>query len=195
MLILIGGFFALQSGSRRSFLSSQVARIEKRVGLFPISDPKLVHIQALEPENPMEFVWRIYLPANYKMTRVHRTDSSSSSSFGVSFGTPIETIVRVRIREKNGLVECFSDLGASSSLTGIQPPIYATTILEKWNQLEIKQLGKDRLVTCEPDEEFTLLSIKIPSELLESMKSKFDNSSYGNLSGEITRVQFMKQAP
>jgi len=195
VLTLIGGFLALQSGWQRTSLSSQVGRIERRIGSFPISDPKLVHIQALEPESPMELAWRIYLPANYKMTRVQRTDSSGSTSFGVSLGNPTETIVRVRFRDNNGLVECFSNHGASSSFTGIQPPIYAAAILEKWNQLEIEQLGKDRLVTCEPDEEFTLLSIKIPGELLESMKSRFDNSIYGNLSGEITRVQFMKQAP
>jgi len=190
-LALRGG----QSGWQRTSRSSQVARIEKRIGSFPISDPKLVHIQALETENPKEFAWRIYFPANYKMTLVQRSNSSGSSSSGISFANPTETIFRVRFRENNGLVECFSNLGSSSSLTGIQPPIYAAAILKQWDRLEIEQPGKDRLVTCEPDQEFTFLSIKIPSELLESMKSRFDNLSYGNLSGEITRVQFVKQAP
>lgn len=65
---------------------------------------------------------------------------------------------------------------------------------KKMNQLEIEQLGKTGLVTIEPDDEFTLLRIAIPSELLNELKSR-DESGIENLSGELIRVQFLKQAP
>ena len=194
VLTLIGGYLAVQSGRQRALLSSQVARIEKRIGSFPISDPRLVHIQAIETENRLEFAWRIYLPANYKMTRVLQLNSSGSSSGEISTAKPFEMIARVFLREENGLVECFSSFGFANSVSRIQWPIYADAIREKRNQLKIEQLGKNKLVTFEPDDEFTLLRIAIPIEMIEEMKSK-DESGFKNLSGEIVRVQFLRQAP
>ena len=195
VLTLVGGFFAVQSGRQRSLLSSQVARIEKRIGTLPISDPRLVHICALETENRLEFKWRIYLPANYKMTRFQQSNSSGSSSGGMHTANPTEMIARVHFREDNGQIECYSNFGSSSSLEAHQQSMHATMLREKVDQLKIEQLGKDGPVTFEPDEAFTILRITVPKELLESMKSRFDDLRQETLSDEIIRVQFLKQAP
>ncbi len=104
-------------------------------------------------------------------------------------------IARVRFRETNGNVECYSSFGVMGSSMGGQRPICAAAIREKLDQLEIEQLGKEGLVMFEPDEEFTLLRIAIPSPLLQEMKLTFDDSGFGNLSGEISRLQFLKHAP
>ncbi len=47
-IALIGGYFAWQSGQERAALLSQIARIEKRIGSFPIVDPALVHVLAID---------------------------------------------------------------------------------------------------------------------------------------------------
>lgn len=121
-------------------------------------------------------------------------NSLGSSSSQNSTIKPTEMIARISLRGDNGLAGCFSSFGFATSVTIGKWPIYAGLLREKRNQLEIEQLGKNKLVTFEPDEEFMLLRIAIPIEMLEEMKSK-DESGFENLSGEIVRVQFLKQAP
>ena len=185
----------MQSGQQRASLSSQVARIEKRIGTLPISDPRLVHIRALETENRLEFAWRIYFPANFKMMRVIYSDSSGSGWGRMQISNPKEIIAKVQFRENNGRVECYSDFGQASTVMELRQPIHAALLREKMDQLKIEQLGKDGLVTFEPDEEFTVLRITVPKDLQESMKSKFDDLRQGSQSDEIIKLQYLKQAP
>ncbi|MCY2982178.1 MAG: hypothetical protein NTY15_00900 [Planctomycetota bacterium] len=184
VLTLIGGYLAVQSGRQRASLSSQVARIEKRIGTLPISDPRLVHIQALETENPLEFKWRVYLPANFKMTQVVHSDSSASTRGRMHLSDPKELIAKVQFRENNGRIECYSDFGPAFSVMEFPQSMHAAVLREKVDQLQIEQLGKNGLVTFEPDEEFTILRITVPIELQESMKSRFDNLQQGSESDE-----------
>lgn len=195
VLTLIGGYLAVQSGRQRASLSSQVTRIEKRIGSFPISDPRLVHIQALETENPLEFKWRVYLPANFKMTRVVHSDSSASTRGRMHISNPKELIAKVQFRENNGRIECYSDFGPASSVMEFPQSLHAAVLSEKVDQLQIEQLGKNGLVTFAPNEEFTVLRITVPNELQESMKSRFDDLRQRSQSDEIIRLQFLKQAP
>lgn len=195
LLTLVGGYFAVQSSRKRASLSDRVAGIEKSIGVFPISDPNLVYVQALETENPLEFAWRIYLPANYKMTRVLQSFSSGSTSSGGLNTNPTEFIARVIFREKNGMLECFSNFGNSSSVTGFQGPVYADAFQNNFNRLEIKQLGKTGQEALDPDKELTLLRISFSSDLQHAMKHKFADSIVGEFGSEIIRIQFLKHAP
>ncbi len=192
---LIGGYYAWQSGTERAGLMSQIARIEKRIGSFPIVDPTLVHVLAIETQQPLEFAWRIYLPANFKMTRVQTFNQSGSSSWGSSRSDASEFIARVVLREHNGSLECFNSFNSSSGLSSTQSPIHAIAIREHWKNLKIDQLGKPTLAIIQPDEETTLLRISLPSELFESLNLKHKDSSNPSMTEDLLQIRFVKQAP
>lgn len=195
-IALIGGYYAWQSGTERAGLLSQIARIEKRIGSFPIVDPTLVHVQAIETQQPLEFAWRIYLPANFKMTRVQTFNQSGSSSWGSSSSSVAsEFIARVVLREHNGSLECFTSFNHSSGVSSTQSPIHTVAIREHWNNLNIDQLGKPTLAIFQPDEETTLLRIALPSELFESLKSKLKDSMNPYMTEDLLQIRFVKQAP
>ena len=194
-IALIGGYFAWQSGQERAALLSHIASIEKRIGSFPIVDPTLVHVQAIDSQQPLEFAWRIYLPANYQMTLHQSFDPYGSSSWGGSASEPAEFIARVVLREKNGSVACYTSLNNSSGVSGTNSTIHSVAIREQWDHLQIEQLGKPALAIIQPDEEMTLLRISLPSELFESLKLKLKDSINPSMTENLLQIRFVKRGP
>jgi hypothetical protein len=194
-IALIGGYYAWQSGKERAGLLSQIAPIEKRIGSFPIVDPTLVHVQAMETQQPLEFAWRIYLPANFKMTLLQTFNQNGSSSWGGSNTQPSEFIARVVLREHNGSIECFTRFNNSSGVSSMQSPIHVIAIREHWEHLKIEQLGKPTLASIQPDGESTLLRISLPSELFDSLKGKHKDSSNPSMTEDLLQIRIVKQAP
>lgn len=192
---LVGVYLALQSGMERASFTAHVTRIEKKIGTFKITDPKLIHIQAVETENPLEFAWRIYLPANYSMKVVQSCDTAGATTSQSTRVTPTEFIARVMLRESNGLLECYSSFNASGSLQGFQGSLYAAAVREQFGRLKIEQLGKSGPTTYQPNEDLTLLKISLPPELLQSMKLNFTDPNSNTLTGEIIQVEFLKPPP
>ncbi len=107
LLALVGAYLALLTGIERASLTAHVTRVERRIGTFKITDPTLVQIQAVETDNPLEFAWRIYLPANYSTSIVQSFDSAGSTSSWSTNVNPTEFMARVILHESNGLLECY----------------------------------------------------------------------------------------
>jgi len=194
-ITLIGGYFAWQSGQERAALLSQIARIEKRIGSFPIVDPTLVHVRAIDTQQPLEFAWRIYLPAHFKMTNAQTFDPSGTNYYHYSGSEPSEFIARVILREHNGSMECYTSFNFSSGVSSTQNPLHLIAIREQWEHLHIEQLGKPELAKFQPNEEMPLLRISLPSELFESLKLKHKDSKSQSMTEDLLQIRFVKRAP
>ncbi len=192
LFAIVGGYLALQSGMERASFTAHVTRIEKKIGTFKITDPTLIHIQAVETENPLEFAWRVYLPANYFMNLVQSSDTAGATSSWSTNVKPAEFMARVILRESNGLLECYSSFNSASSVRVFQGSLYAAAVREQFGRLNIEQLGKSELTTHAPNRDLTLLKISLPTELLQSMKLDFIDPNSNALTGEITKVQILK---
>jgi len=115
LLALVGGFLALQSSRQRSSLSSQVDRIEKRIGSFPVSDPKLVHIQALET-NAVTGKYSGYVFQTTRQSNASENATATSAAF---------EIAKVQCRASDEVAECQASLSATRVVNYFpeKPPI------------------------------------------------------------------------
>lgn len=162
VMIVIGGFFAVRSGQERYRLSSTVARLARKTGDLSISDPSKIYVQALPTQNPLHFAWRVYLPPNYSLNL--RAGSGGLSSF--ASGTARDFIARVRFREdEEGRFHVYSSFAGGSSGSTFGDESLAKFLRDRWDKVQVKQLGVDHAAAFGADQTVVLLQLTLTDEM------------------------------
>lgn len=158
LVTLVGVLFVLQARSAFDVTRREHQRLTAKVGRLPIEDESKAHVIALETDEPLDFAWIVYLPAkfNAKWESVVYQSGSSSTSGGDSEART--EIVRVRFRKIDGQWHLWRKFINSSSTHSINNLQFGDA-LDQWESLDIEQLGRDGVVTIEPDDVVTLLEI------------------------------------
>lgn len=94
VVIVVGGVVLWRTTVQRDELQREHDRLSAKIGVLVIKDPAQVHLRAIDTGDPMHFAWRAYFPANYRWSYTSKSGSGGSSS-----SSPMETILRVRLRE------------------------------------------------------------------------------------------------
>ena len=155
LIILVGVFFAWQARTGFEPTRSEYARLTAKVGRLPIGDATKVHVLALETNDPLDFAWQIYVPANldwqWHTTRFQYTTSRSTGKEQASR----TELVRARFRKIDDQWYVWHKILGSG---GLSSSSYAQ-LLERPELLHIEQLGVGKLRVIDPDEVVTLLSV------------------------------------
>jgi hypothetical protein len=167
LVIIIGGILAWQTGRERSRLSERHARLVRVTGDLPITDPSQVHIQALETDQPMEFAWRVYYPANYAQVLRHPNGGSSRSPSTTS----TEFIARVAFRrDDRGIMNVYTHFEGSSGRFSFGDESLAELLRNHWDKLRVEQIGSPALTALKPDRPATLLRLTMSEELQDEAR-------------------------
>ncbi len=84
VLTVVGGYMAVTSQLEASRLRQKRLRLESKVGVFAVPDPKKYYVALLDSEDENEFRWRVYIPEtkDYNSKLVKRESSGSSTITG-----------------------------------------------------------------------------------------------------------------
>lgn len=180
IVVLVGCVTFVRIQSQLSDLHKEHARISATVGQLTITDPKLVHMQAIETHHPWQWAWRVYLPDSSSASLSYYVGSGGSGSHGYSGGSPREQICRVNLSRTEGggfglYVRALS--GAGFSTFGSKE--LCDFLIEHRDQLKIEQLGdQQRAEQLKPDDPPSImLRVSLPDKLAEEARDKFKDSS------------------
>ncbi len=167
VIIAIGSFFAWQTGWERYKLSKTVERLSAKTGDLLIADPSMVYVQALPTGEPLHFAWRVYLPANYKLNLREGSGGQTSSSST----SPSDFIARVRFREyESGDLHVYTRFEGGSSRSNLGDKTLARLLHNRWDKLQIKQLGADEVAVFAPNHAVTLLQLTLSEEMRQEAR-------------------------
>lgn len=177
LVALVGGFFALQNGRQLRQLRAEYERLSKITGDLPISDAAKVHVRALETGERLHFAWRVYLPPNYRV--VVWNSSGSSSSWR---SDSCQFIARVRFREdEQGRLQAYTRFSGSSSCMKLGDSKLAELLHDRWDKIQVEQLGAPGLAVLAPDQSAVLLRLTLPDELQQASREKLPPWMQGHL--------------
>lgn len=166
ILTIFGAITAFRDSSRHRELLERHRALAAQSGYLEVSDSSKVHVVALPSEDPLHFRWRIYLPD--KCTVVWKTNQWWGGS-GSSTG-PQDFIAQVRIRKNdNGFVRVFKDLEAHGAVGSLGGRELQDFMRDRWDDIEILQLGSDGPAAVEPDELATLLRLQFPKDTADDV--------------------------
>lgn len=187
LLAVCGQIIAFRESSVNSYLLDEYRTLAAQTGYLDVLDSSKVHVVALPTEDPMHFRWRIYLPE--KRTVFWKTNHWSNT--GSSSTGPADFIAQVRIRtDENGLVRVFTDLGAHSSVVSLGGRELQDFMRDRWDSIEISQLGLNSPAAVEPEKESTLLRLQLPKEIADEAESILPSSWASQVIPVLYQVQF-----
>jgi hypothetical protein len=195
IVLAVGGVLAWQSSRERSRLMATHARLVAITGDFQITDPTLIHVLALETDDPKHFAWRIYLPPGPKQDiRVrsgHGTFSQSNSNT-----KPSDSIARVVLREdKNGLLEIYSRFSRGSSRTNMGEKALADLLRGRWESLRVEQAGAGGTARLDPKKPYTLLRLTLPEDMQAEALAKLPEHIRKQYVPELLHIELIPSAP
>ena len=158
LVTLAGLLFAWQARSEYDAARGEHQRLTAKVGRLPIEDESKAHVTALDTDDPLDFSWIVYLPAKFKAKWESVVLHGRSSTTNGGHSEAQTEIVRVRFRKMDGQWHVWRKFINSSGTHSINN-IQFGELLDQSESLDIKQLGRDGVVTIEPDEVVTLLEI------------------------------------
>lgn len=180
LAIVSGGILAWQTGRERSRLQGDFDRLFRVTGELPVADPTQLYVLALGSRDPMDHVWRIYLPANYRENLHHSLMGMRGSSSGWSSSSH-EFIARVRFREdENGVLGVFIKFAQGSFRSSVGDPRLLKLLRGRWDQLVVEQLGAPRLATASPDRRVVLLRMKLSDSMQKEAREIFSPAEQAN---------------
>ncbi len=167
---VVGGVLTYRAARVRRELLTEQHRLEQMVGSLQIDDPTKMHVLALDTGQPLHFAWRVYLPAGFKPQWRKNSGGGGSASSG---GAACEFVARVRFRENDeGRLEVFTKLGSTSGRGGFGNRQLAELLHDRWDEIEVEQLGRDQLVVVESDEIATLVRLALSESLNQDAKQQ-----------------------
>ncbi len=171
LAILTGAYRSWQSSQERERLKDTHERLARIIGILPIEDPSKVHVLALETGDPMHFAWRIYLPPHCPF---HVRDNNGSSSSSSSTDST-DFIARLRFREtEEGRLEIHKHMKNTSSRSAMGNPSLTNLLHDRWDQLQVEQLGAPDIAVLDPDEPALLLRLSLPDDLAAQARTTLD---------------------
>lgn len=168
LLAFCGAIVAFRESSLNRDLLEQHRSLAAETGYLDVSDSSKVHVVALASEDPLHFRWRIYLPD--KCTVIWKTNQWGEFSHSIS--GPQDFIAQVRLRnDESGFIRVFEDLEAYGSLASVGGREFQNFMSDRWNEIEILQLGADGPVAIEPHVVSTLLRLQLPKNIAAEAES------------------------
>lgn len=190
VVIVIGGYFAWRTGSKRYELSKTAARLSRKTGDLVISDPSLVYVQALPTQEPLHFAWRVYLPPSYNLNV--RTQSGGMSSFSSSQAH--EFIARVRFREDaDGMLHVYTHFAGGASRSNVGDEKLAKLLHGRWGRIKVEQLGADELATLNPGRAAVLLKLALPDDMIHEAREVLPAHLQEAFVPELFKIEFGPQ--
>ncbi len=162
LLFGLGSAYMAESGNAR--LRADYARMYQVGGDLDAPDPTKVYIQTLPGEDPLDFRWRVHVPAKYSF---HLTGPGGGQQTNQS---PSDFVVRFRLKQDvAGAITCYftrDGLGTFMDHTGYrQDPELGAWLVAHLNDLEIRQVGKQGVETFDATDHIELLTIHVPEEV------------------------------
>ena len=173
---IVGGLRVSESSKSLRQLRSEYNRVVALAGELEITDPALLHLVALESDDPWHFMWRVYVPANFT-SHVKISVGGSGGTGSFSNSDPTEFIGRVRVSQnRNGQFVLYKNFGSGSTLMNFGTPEIMDFLNEHRRSLIVEQVGADGLETVSPDAAVTLLKISLPDELAAEASKRFPSA-------------------
>ena len=171
VIAVVGAVSAFRASLEHRELDAEHRRLALAVGRLPIEDPSKWHVTATKTEDPLDFRWRIYAPANVKWRSRYATGrGGSGSSMGSGTSKPRYEVARVRFkRAPDGAWQMWLKSGHGSSFSTLGNPAWVR-LLDDPSKLIIHQLGKDEIIVSDVDEVLPMLKIEVPDEVLKSFE-------------------------
>ena len=171
---VIGGVLTYRAARTHRELLAEKNRLEQKVGSLSIKDPSKIQVEALETGEPLHFAWRIYRPADIGCSWQAGTNGRRSWAYG----RPREFISRVRFRESyDGQLGLFVNVIRRYRGITLANRQLTDLLRDRWDEIQVEQLGCDHLVIVEPDEVAVLLRLTFSEQLkreAEQILSKDD---------------------
>ncbi|HYW80262.1 MAG TPA: hypothetical protein VE890_11825 [Thermoguttaceae bacterium] len=170
---IIGGVTTYRSGETQRELLAEQNRLEQMVGSLHVDDLTKMHVRALDTGEPLHFAWRVYVPPGFKM----RWESPNGGGSSSSQSDAREFVARIRFRESDdGILEVFTKEGGGSSRMGLGNQKLAAILHDRWDEIEVEQLGRDGQAVVEPDQVATLVRLNLSESLKEEAKGKLSQN-------------------
>jgi hypothetical protein len=166
-VIVAGAICLWRSNSEHIRLQAEAKRLETLTGDLVPADPTQIYVRAIDTEDPLDFAWRVYFPPGYPLHVRERHGSSFSSGNS----NAIHGIVRVRLREVDGVMQTYRRFPNSAGLSSINPELHQF-LRGRWDRLAVEQLGKERLEQIDPKSEFIFFRLTLPEDLQNEAESK-----------------------
>lgn len=189
VIIAIGGAFLLPILMQLHGLQRELDHLTQKTGCLTLTDPTKVHIRAIDTGEPLHFAWQAYFPANYSFSYTTKSGSGSSAR-----GLPVETILRVRIREVDGHLMIDKRLGGGGGSRSSAGSAKLIELLKEHpdalQKLRVERLAANGLMVFDVSETHTLLRISLPPELQAEAKEKFEKREYDRIVPTIEWIRF-----
>lgn len=191
LAILAGGDLVWRTNSEQRTLKAEHDRLVRRMGELKIAEPDKVHILALPTDDPLHFAWRVYLPPNYQLQIRHSTGGSTSMNT-----SSCEFIARVRFRENaQGRTEVYSSYTGGSGLSSFGDASLTKFLQQHAGELDVEQLGSERVEILSADQGAVLLRVAIPDSLLSEAEATISESQRKRYSPVIYELGFGPSGP
>lgn len=170
---VVGAYQAIQSLRILQTVQAEQTRIIAKVGELDITDRKLMHVRALESDGPLQFAWRVYLPAGVSGV-VTGNGGGGSSSHGFGDSSDSEFIARVGISQsKAGHIALYQKFGNGSGLHTFGTPEFLAFVIREQHRLQVVRLADKQTQRPAKGETITLLKISMPDDLAAEARQQF----------------------
>ena len=168
MAVVIGGVLTYRADVKRQRLLTEHSRLEEKFLSLPLEDPSKMHVRALETGEELHFAWRVYSPAGYYCRWWNSGGGSPWQTTNAE-----EVVVRVRLREdEHGVLRVFVKQAGGSSLSEVGNRQVADLLRDRWDEVEVEQLGSDGVAVVDADEITTLLRLTLSDDLKRELDRK-----------------------
>lgn len=168
LVIVAGGVLAGRAAWEQRRLGAEYRRLADKTGELPIRDAAKVYVGAVETGASRHFSWRVYLPPNYRLELRYSGGSASSASRTEA----VDSVARVRFREdERGCVHVYTQFPGGGSMSQLGGPPLAELLRDRWDEIEVEQLGARGPVALDADEPAQLLRLTLPKDLQEAAQT------------------------
>jgi|GEM_PF-3538054 len=183
ILFLVGAVLLGHSTWRRIRLEPEFERLKRLTGELVPYDPTKGYVSALPSEEPLDFAWRLYLPAECRIYTRH------GDGWGASGGLydEMNTVIRLRFREVDGQWQFYQQTGTTQK-SNVEPRL-ADILSRGSHRLRVEQLGQEAVEELDMTKETSLLRITLPDDLEAEYKSRLTDRELRRFSPAIWEVK------
>ncbi|MEQ1825703.1 MAG: hypothetical protein ABL921_07140 [Pirellula sp.] len=141
-------------------LGSEIARLERKIGSLNVKDPGRIYVAAMDCNQPFEFAWHVYLPANYNSWLYKSFGQGSGASLVINSGHQ-EFIARLKIKVKKEQLIVVSHFGGGSSFVSgnAKNPLFKPVLSSTTDGLNFQCAGSHGVESFAIDDEVVFLAI------------------------------------
>ena len=188
VLAVCGVLLTLYATAQRHWLLDQRDRLEGEIGSLAIQDRSKVHVQAIETGERMQFAWRVYVPAGFHFRWQDNHGSGESGLVPRAGGV----IARVWVCPSNerGKLRAYTKWGISHLDSGFGNRQLVDLLHDRWDEVQVEQLGSENAVIINDNEVATLLRLKLPDDLKREAEQVLDRHDRPRLRTGLFEISF-----